>query len=236
VATLSEQRGVPRGCIRLSCDDPAADLILLLGAEPPKITGGIGGWEVTARPRQIGMTTWQGSEPFQVQLSVMLDGYATGVSVEPTLRKLVTIGRGDDESPPGVLTITGVPMPADDWVLEALEFGDALLRSSDGSRVRQPLALTLREYVPPTFLQLRRGALQGPKGKTKVMTARKGDTPAKIARRQECKWTDLRDLNPALVRKANQALKTGTKLRAPVAQRKDRRPRSSTVAQRGSGK
>lgn len=235
MGTLNENRSVPRGCIRLSCDDPAADLVLGLGAEPPKITGGVGGWEVTARPRQVGMTTWQGSEPFQMQLSVMLDGHSTDTSVEPTLRKLVTIARGDDESPPGVVSITGIPMPADDWVLEALEFGDALLRSADGARVRQPLGLTLREYVPPSFLQLRGGALAG-KGKTKVMTARKGDTPAKIARRQECKWTELRELNPTLVRKANQALVRHSKLRVPVAQRKDRRPRSSTVARRGSGK
>lgn len=234
MATVTEARAVPRGCIRLSCDDPAADLVLGLGAEAPKITGGIGGWEVTARPRQIGMTTWQGSEPFQVQLSVMLDGYASDTSVEPTLRELVTIARGDDESPPGVVAITGIPMPADDWVLEALEFGDPILSPQDGSRLRQPLGLTLREYVPPSFLQPRRGTLQGAKGKTKVLTARRGDTPAKIARRQDCKWTDLRSLNPTLVRKANQALKTGTKLRAPVAQRKDRRRSAAAARRRGA--
>lgn len=217
---------VPPGWVRLTCDDPAADLTLLLGAEPPKITGGLGGWEVTARPRQVGMTTWQGSEPFQLSLSVMLDGYATSTSVEDPLRQLVAVARGDDESPPGVVTVEGIPSPAPEWVLEALEFGDPIL-SASAERVRQPLGLTLREYVPPTYLQLRKGALQGAKGKTRVVTARDGDTPAKVARRQHCPWTELRDLNPTLVRKANQALKRGTKLRAPVAARKDRKPRSS---------
>ena len=216
---------VPHGHIRLSCDDPAADLVLLLGPEPPRITGGLGGWEITGRPRQISMTTWQGTEPFQVQLSVMLDGFHSGLSVETTLRKLVTIARGDDESPPGVVAIDGIPLPTDDWVLEALDFGDSI-SASGGVRLRQPILLTLREYVPPSFLQLRRGALQGTGGKTKVVTARKGDTPARIARRQRCDWREIRDLNPALVRKANAALKVGTKLRVPVAQRRDRKPRS----------
>jgi hypothetical protein len=139
---------VPPGWVRLTCDDPAADLTLLLGPEPVRITGGLGGWAVTGRPRQVAMTTWEGTEPFQVQLSVMLDGHAAGRSVEPTLRKLVAVARGDDESPPGVLGVAGLPLPADDWVLEGVDFGDPILRR-DGSRVRQPLNLTLREYVPP---------------------------------------------------------------------------------------
>lgn len=220
---------VPPGWVRISCDDPAADLLLLLGPEPPKITGGLGGWEITARPRQISMTTWQGTEPFQMSLSIMLDGWSTNTSVEDPLRQLVAVARGDDESPPGIVQIAGIPTPAADWVLEAVEFGDAILAPPDGVRLRQPLTLTLREYVEPSYLQLRKGATQGTKGKTKVLTARKGDTPARIARRQRCQWTDLRDLNPTLVRKANQALKTGTKLRAPVAQQRPRRkPRSSS--------
>jgi hypothetical protein len=77
--------------------------------------------------------------------------------------------------------------------------------------------VTLREYVPPSYLQLRKRALQGGRSKTRVLTSRKGDTPAKVAHRAQCKWTDLRTLNPTLVRKANQTLKTATKLRAPIA-------------------
>jgi hypothetical protein len=114
-----------------------------------------------------------------------------------------------------------------DWVVEAVEFGDPILRPTDASRVRQPLTLTLREYVPPSYLRMAKRALDPAKRKTKVVTAHKGDTPAKIARRQRCDWRELRDLNPTLVRKANQALKAHTKLRVPVAQRHDRHHRRS---------
>lgn len=235
MATLNEQRGIPFGHIKLTCDDPAAGLLLLLGEDPPTISGGLGGWEITGRPRQVGMTTWAGVEPFQVELSVMLDGWSSGHSVEPTLRQLVAIARGDDESEPGLVNVQGIPMPVDaDWVVEAMAFGDPILRASDGSRVRQPLTLTLREYVPPTYLQLRKRALAGGKGKTRVVTARKGDTPAKIARRQDCHWREIRDLNPTLVRKANQSLKQGTKLRCPVAQRKDRRSHRASSRRGGT--
>lgn len=215
---------VPHGHVRLTCDDPAADLLLLLGEGAPRITAGLGGWEITARPRQVAMTTWQGSEPFALELAVMLDGYREGRSVEGQLRRLVIVARGDDESPPGVLRLQGLPVPADRWVLEALEYGDAILRG-DGQRLRQPLTLTLREYVPPSYLALRRSALQGAGRKTRLVRARRGDTPASIARRQRCAWTDLRELNPALVRKANQHLREGVKLRCPVARSKDRKPR-----------
>jgi hypothetical protein len=215
------------GWVRITCDDPAANLVLRLGTEPPKVTGGLGGWEVTARPRQVAMTTWAGTEPFQVSLSLMLDGYAADSSVERSLRRLVTVARGDDESPPGVVRVTGIPLPVEaGWVLEAVEFADPILRGTatrngaSGERLRQPLTLTLREYVPPSYLQLRKGALAGAKTKTRVVTARKGETVAHLARRQHCKWTELRALNPKLIRKANQALKAGTKVRAPVAQHK----------------
>lgn len=210
---------VPYGHVRLTCAHPHADLLLLLGPEAPKITAGTGGWEVTARPRQVGMTTWAGVEPFQLTLGVMLDG--AGRSVEPTLRELVTVARGDDDSPPGALKLAGIAQPAHDvrWVVEGLEFADPIL-ARNGERTRQPLTLTLREYVDPSYLPTPPHALDSARRKTKVIRARKGDTPVKLARRHHVTWTDLRRLNPTLVRKANQALKTGTKLRCPVAEQR----------------
>jgi hypothetical protein len=221
-------KGVPRGHVRLACDDPPLPpMFVLLGPEPWRMTAGAGGWDVTARPRQVGMTTWNGVEPFQVELSLMFDGYAAGRSQEPALRRLLVVARGDESTPPGILTIDGLPLPADEWVIEGLSFGDAILRR-DGSRVRQLVTLTLREHVDPSYLQLRRGALQGTKGKTRVITAHKDDTAARIARRQHCKWTDLRALNPTVVKKANAVIKTGTKLRAPVATAKKKHPTKAT--------
>jgi hypothetical protein len=62
--------------VRLACDDPPLNLLVLLGEQPPRVTGGVGGWDVTARPRQVGMTTWQGVEPFELELSLLFDGWS----------------------------------------------------------------------------------------------------------------------------------------------------------------
>lgn len=224
---------VPPGYVRLTCDDPPLDVYALLGEGSPHYTGGFGGWEITARPRQKGMTIWQGTEPLALELPLMLDGFATQSSQEPVLGKLYAVARGDDESPPGVVRVQGIPLAASRWVIESLELGDAIL-SSSGERLRQALTLTLREYVPPSYLQLRRGALKGAKGKTKTVTVKKGDTPTSIARRQRCKWTDLRDLNVGVITKANQNLKDGSKVRVPVADTRTRRAKGSPRSRKSS--
>jgi hypothetical protein len=206
---------LPRGYVRLACGDPALDLIVLLGAEAPQVTGGVGGWTVTPRPQAVGMTLWEGVEPYQVNLSLMLDGWATGQSQESALRSLRRVARGDAESPPGVLYVEGIPLPASRWVIEGIDFGDPIL-GTDAARLRQPLTLTLRQYVPPKFLKRKRSAY-GSSSKSAIVRAQHGDTPAKIAKRRRLKsWTVIRDLNRKLKLKANSKLKAGQKLRVPA--------------------
>lgn len=206
---------LPRGYVRLSCGDPALDLIVLLGPEAPRVTGGIGGWTVTARPQAVGMTLWEGVEPYQLSLSLMLDGWTTGQSQERALRAVSRVARGDSESPPGVLVVEGIPLPASRWVVEAIDYGDPIL-DVDGDRLRQPITLTLRQYVPPKFLRRKRSAY-GSSSKSVILHAQHGDTPAKIAKRRRLKsWTVIRDLNSGLKLKANTKLKTGQKLRVPA--------------------
>lgn len=231
---------VPPGYVRLTCDDPALDCYALLGEGSPHYTAGFGGWEITARPQQVGMTIWQGTEPIALELPLVFDGFAAGLSQEPTLNRLYAVARGDDESPPGILRLAGLPLApgVSRWVIEELSLDDAIL-STEGERLRQTLTLTLREYVPPSYLQLRRGALQGSKGKTKAVTVRKHDTPTTIARRQRCKWVDVRDLNllaktPKPPWKANTKLTVGSKARVPVAVDKERRAKGSTRSRKSS--
>jgi hypothetical protein len=221
------------GFVRLRCDTPALDVTVRLGAEPVTVTGGVGGWEVTPRPRQVSMTTWAGVEPVQVTLSLMFDGWAKRASQETDLRRLFAVARGDDESPPGIVTVDGVWLPADEWVIESIDYGDVIVDPSTMKRLRQSLTLTLREHVDPTFLQLRKTAHAASRGKTRVVTSRKGETVAKLARRVKCKWTDLRTLNANVVTKANQVLKPGTKLRVPVA---TPRPTRAKGSRKGTGK
>lgn len=206
--------GIPRGHVRLSCDDPPLSLVVLMGAEAPTITGGIGGWTVAARPQAVGMTLWEGVEPYQMTLAIMLDGWGGGVPQEAEIRALMRVARGDSESPPGVLHIEGIPVPARRWVVESMDFGEPIL-TFDAERLRQPITLTLRQYVPPSFLKRKKSAY-GSSTKIMVVRAIHGDTPAKIAKRRRLKsWTVIRDLNKGLKLKANSKLKTGAKVRVP---------------------
>ena len=215
---------VPPGHVGLFCADPWLQTIVPLGADPPRISGGVGGWEITSRPRQVAMTTWAGTDPYQLDVAVVFDGFAGERPQEGALRRLYTAARGDDDSDPRPWIIAGIPnLPADRWVLQSIDAGDVIRRTRDMKRTRQAVALTFVEYVPPEWVRLRKKALAGRKTKTVVYTCKKDDTPNRIARKRQCEWTDLRDLNPKTIRKANQDLKKGQKLRVPVARRKGKR-------------
>jgi hypothetical protein len=207
----------PPGYVRLACTDPSFALVALLGEESPAVSGGVGGWSVVARPRGVGMTVWEGVEPCQLTVSLMLDGYAAGRSQEPALRGLLAVARGDSESPPGILSILGIPsLPADEWIVEGIDFGDAIRRTSDMHRTRQQLTLTLREFVPPEYLSIKKSTSKS-SSKSIILTAVKGDTAAKIAKRRRLKsWTILRSMNPGIIVKANAAIKAGTPILVPM--------------------
>ena len=72
-------------------------------------------------------------------------------------------------------------------------------------------------------MQIRAKARQGAKAKTLVYTVRHSDTPASIARKRKCKWTDLRTLNKDVITKANQNLKDGSRIRVPVLRAKPKK-------------
>lgn len=208
---------VPPGYVRLRCTDPAVTVVALLGADPPQLTGGFGGWSLVARPRETSMTVWDGVEPFELELPILLDEFAANRTQEAKIRGLIRVSRGDRESPPGIVTVTGFPLPVKRWVITDIGFGDPIRRASDAQRVRQSVTLTLREYVPPELLKRRRKSPSKSSTKTHIIKAQKGDTPTKIARRRHLKsWTVLRDLNRKLIKKANQSLTHGTKIRVPA--------------------
>jgi hypothetical protein len=125
------------------------------------------------------MTTWQGVEPFELELSLLFDGFASPYRSQETLAAtLMRVARGDDESPPGIAHDRRAAAAARRRVGDRVD----RLRRRDlaherHGRVRQPVTLTLREYVPPEYKQLRRRALQGSKGKTKIVTASAATRP-----------------------------------------------------------
>jgi len=215
------------GRVRITCGDPDFRLDGWLGPDSPRYTGGFGGWNITPRPRQIGMVTYDGQEPITLEFQMVWDGILgvhghfirrrAPLSIEPHIRELLAVVRGDAESDPGIVRIEGIPsLPAKRWVISNIEFGDAIRRTSDMHRTRLMLTFTMLEYVPPHFKSIKKSAFGKNLGKTVTYKVSKGDTPHKIAKQRHCKWTDLRKLNPNAVRSANQKLRVGIRIRVPV--------------------
>jgi hypothetical protein len=180
---------------------------------------------------------WQGGEPFLLQLPVMLDDYAERGSVERAVRVLNRIARGDEHTPPGIVELGGIPLPVDEWVIESLDYGDPIRAQNDLRLLRQPVTLMLREYVPAQYVQLRRRRYAAPfRGRTKGVRAKEGETATSLARRVRVHWTDLRELNPGVIVKANEKLKAGQIIYCPppeVSRRRRVNRRAAAAATRG---
>lgn len=222
---------VDPGNIRIVCQDPDMVLEGMSGPDSPKLTGGIGGWDTVTRPRQVSMTVWNGVEPYELSFGMILDGWwntrnralKPQESVEPDLRDLLAVVRGDGESRPGIVDVDGIPsLPKvkRGWVIKDVQFNDAIRRDSDFHRTRVSIDFVLMEYVPPELLKIEKRPVGKTLGKTVVISAKDGDTPSIIARRRHCDWKDLRKLNPSFISTANQPIKRNTKVRVPATKPK----------------
>ena len=120
------------------------------------------------------MTLWAGGDPYTLQLPLMLDDYPERGSVERAMRVLNRLVKGDDDSPPGVVEIGGIPLPVDEWVIDGIDYGDPIRAVDDLRLLRQPVTLTLREYVPPEYVQLRRRSLVKPQAQDQGRHRQKG--------------------------------------------------------------
>lgn len=203
------------GWVHLHCLNPALNLHARLGPDLPQVSGGYGGWEVTQRPRAVGMTVWNGVPPCELTLNIMIGGgreIDEDRGVESKISRLTDVARGTADATPGIVYIDGVPnLPAAKWVIQNIDWGDALRRRDDMHRIRQLATITFLEYQAPEYETLRRGALGKARLKTVVYTVKKGDTPAKIAKHRRGDWKDIRDVNrKGVIKRANQQPHKGT--------------------------
>ena len=209
----------------LSSARPALRVPALLGDDPPTITA-TPGWQETPRPRQAGFSEWTGAGLRRMVLPLVLDGWSGEVDQEPFITNLLRWCEASPQSggePPRVRAAgDALPCAPDDvWVVESLEFGDVVVRRGDGHRLRQSLTLTLMEYEAATIAlkpsAAARAAAAAAQG-ARTISARDGDTPAKIAARElgkASRWTEIRDLNTGL-RTASRVIKAGTRVKVPA--------------------
>lgn len=156
---------VKPGSVRIHSDDPDLTVHELLGPKKPRVVSPYGGWQVTARPRRIGLTDWVGRDPLKVNFDIMIESRdrrrefseREGVRVEKACRALERMAGLDADDPePPILKVDGggaIPHDYHDashvrWVIETLEWDeDAEERNDYGNRTRALANIVVMQYV-----------------------------------------------------------------------------------------
>jgi hypothetical protein len=126
---------------------PKLSVTCWLGADPPKVMGGYGGWEIVNRPRRTAVTQWRGREPIQMDVAIVLDGFKGDDSIEYDVIKLERMAQPYKTEPPQVKLIgSAVPHSDLDWVITNIDWGDAI-RRKNGDRLRQEGTVSLVSHI-----------------------------------------------------------------------------------------
>lgn len=134
--------------VTIVSDVPPLRITALRGGGAPTVTGGFARWTTVTRPRRTSVTAYDGRDPYELLIPILLDGFLTDTSVETdceSLERLAKPARGGD--PPLVKIVGFVPHADLEWVLRPPEFVDPVIYHQDGYRTRQAVNVRLLEYV-----------------------------------------------------------------------------------------
>lgn len=197
--------------IRIRDEDTQDSIVVLLGEGSATVTG-YGGWEEVSRPRRTGFVDWTGGALKRLNVPLMFDGWADDRDVEGDVRFLESLASDRRGLPPSTVKLSSRAVPHTDliWVIEALEWGDAL-RNSDGVLFRQTATVTFLEFVAADITTIKKKQRKAKKS-TKLVTVKKGETLVLIAKHHKVTLASVRKLNPK-IRDPRKALKVGSKIR-----------------------
>jgi hypothetical protein len=202
------------------------------GDGPPIVIDGYGGWQVTARPKEIGITEWIGRNPIQIEIPFMIDNYTfntdiadPGIETEREVRKLEKLcGIGGHTQPP-ICTVNGHGViPHDEknapgyhkWVIESVSWDKDMEIRSGASQRRMKCggSITIRQYITASNILPR----LGPNARSRnpeIYIVKSGDTISKIAAKKygdANKWKRIADANNL---RDPRSLTIGKRLRIP---------------------
>lgn len=193
----------------------------LMGEESPQMNGGFATWEEITRRQKKSLTEWTGTTPYRMSIPIIFDGYSSNESIEANIAGIENLGRpeggrGEKQPPTFQVHIPGqVPRGKNiNWVLEGIDWGPTVKRTSDGKRIRQTLTINVLEYVNPDTIEIDKRVADP---KHWVYKTKDGDTLRKIAKHElgnAKHWKDIKKLNSKF-RDPNKVIKTGTHLKMP---------------------
>lgn len=198
----------PHENLTITCRNPPLKLEMHMGDGPATPTAGVAGWEEVQRIERPAMTSFNGLPAFQQDVPIMLDGFAEGESVEPKLRKLLSLKHA-------VFVAEGPIFESGSRFVfgDEPEYGE-MIRRTDGTLVRVRLTLKLMKFVRPDLAgheprkhhkgksERERTGAPVKTGETPAprlsFTTGAGDTLAKIAIKvfgEQARWKEIGKLN-----------------------------------------
>ena len=211
--------------VRLKAEGISVEFFL--GEGTPQVVDGYAGWEIIDRPKRRALTHWKGSNPVRLQVPILIDNFIDGDSIEPECRKVEKLAglTKDGDQPPlieihsdGVIPHDFHDAPHNQWVIETLDWGDAV-RNHAGNRIRQAATITFLLYVDSTSLKRLGQRLGG--GTVKLYVVKRSDKSLRgIAKKQlgdSNRWREIANLNGM---RDPKAIFEGQRLRIPPKKKK----------------
>lgn len=203
--------------VQLITHVPPSTLLTPLGEKPPTLSNGFGGWKTIDRPRRVAFTEWDGSQPFRMDLPLMLEGGGQDVGgAVSQLNQMAQVPLGATEPP--TVRLVGIifgALEAWDWVIEDIAY-DETVRDENGTTVRQPCSVKLLQYVKADRIQRVAGKKKTTPAKYRTYTIKRGDTLQKIAKKllkNTKRWKELATLNKI---RDPKKLRVGSKIKVPL--------------------
>lgn len=206
---------LPAKHVTFSSRSPRVTVRMFPGEGVPTVVDGYANIETITRPLRRGLTRWVGSNPTQVSIPVLFDGWRRGESVEPDiadLERMAGLAGGVATEPLNItISSTGKLVPHEDdgeWFITGIDWGEAL-SSASGRRLRQAATITVTRIILAQSERSVAKRQQGNKHHARSYRVKKGDTLRSIARKvlgDPDRWVDIRRLNnisdPRIVGKA----------------------------------
>jgi hypothetical protein len=178
----------------------------------------VGGWTVAARDADIGVPEWTGTDPERWSFTLRYDSFIANTDIRPEISALLNMGKGEANSPPGEVKITGnapAQVRQKNWLIEKAEpLAQGLVDSTSGQLRRMDVAIVLLRPEQADVISAPAIAKK-PRGKSsKSVKAGKSESLLQLLLRVNkttAGWQDVAALNG--IRDPDAKLKSGQSIR-----------------------
>lgn len=185
---------------------------------PPSLSAGGARWSIIDAPRRVSFVQWQGRDPFQLDVPILLDGWMDRDGIEKECRNLTAMQLCPEFGEPPTIRISGaLPISDRRWVIQGITWGTNVYWSKtdhgDPFRMRQDAVVHFLEYRPERSVHVLAthtlpSSYQVLAGKTTTLKKVAKDVWGSSRR-----WREIKNVNPS-VRDPNH-VKGPKKLRIP---------------------